>query len=40
MAKYMKSTSGGKGNLDDRVMDFNSALINCLNAFAPLQTTI
>ena len=38
MAKCIKATSGSEGNLDERVMDFDNALINALNAFAPLQT--
>ena len=38
MAKHIKATSGSKGNLDERVKDFNNALTNSLNAVAPLQT--
>ena len=38
MVKCIKATSGSEGNLDERVMNFNNALINALNAFAPLQT--
>ena len=38
MAKCIKATSGSEGNLDERVKDFNNALINSLNAFASLQT--
>ena len=38
MAKCIKATSRSEGNLDERVMDFNNALINALNVYAPLQT--
>ena len=38
MAKCIKVTSGSEVNLDERVNDLNIALINSLNAFAPLQT--
>ena len=38
MGKCIKATSRSEGNLDERVMDFNNALINALNVHAPLQT--
>ena len=38
MAKCIKATSSSEVNLDERVMDFNNALINALNTYAPLQT--
>ena len=38
MAKCIKATSRSEGNLDERVTDFNNALINALNIYAPLQT--
>ena len=38
MAKCIKATSSSEGNLDERIMDFNNALINALNVYAPLQT--
>ena len=38
MPKCIKATFGSEGNLDVGVTDFNNALINALNAFAPLQT--
>ena len=38
MAKCIKATSRRDGNLDEREMDFDKALINALNIHAPLQT--
>ena len=38
IAKCIKATSRSECNLDERVMNFNNALINALNAYAPLQT--
>ena len=38
MTKCIKATSSSEGNLDERVMDFNNALINALNVYAPLKS--
>ena len=38
MAKCIKATFSSEGNLDERVMDFNNALINALNVYVPLKS--
>ena len=38
MAKHIKAATSSKGNLDDRVRNFNNALTGSLDVVAPVQT--